>query len=70
MNKQIKFIRYRDLNERYGISFSRRHLDRLEAEGKFPKRVRLSKYLVVWVDDEVAAYAARHVAARELEITV
>ncbi len=65
-----KFLRYKDLKEKYGIPFSRRHLDRLEAEGLFPKRVRLSKYLVAWEDDEVVAYRREKLKNRELDITV
>ena len=32
----------------YGFPYSRQHLDTLEREGRFPKRVKLSPGVVVW----------------------
>jgi prophage regulatory protein len=39
-----------------GIDYSRSHLWRLEAEGRFPKRVKLGSGRVAWIADEVDAY--------------
>lgn len=46
-------------------TYSRAHLDRLEAEGRFPKRVRLGRARVAWVEDEVDEWIAERVAERD-----
>ncbi len=55
-----KLITYRELKEKKGIRWSRRHLVRLEAAGKFPKRVVMGANAIAWdeaeVDDTVAGY--------------
>jgi prophage regulatory protein len=53
----------RDLKSR-GIDYSNVHLLRLEAEGKFPKRLYLSPARVAWVESEILEYIARCIAAR------
>jgi predicted DNA-binding transcriptional regulator AlpA len=40
------------------------HLLRLEAEGKFPKRLYLSPARVAWVENEIDDYLDRCIAAR------
>lgn len=47
-----------------GIHYSNVHLLRLEAEGKFPRRVYLSPARVVWIEHEIDEYVARCIAAR------
>jgi hypothetical protein len=37
----MKFVTYAELHSRYGIPYSSRQLKRLEAAGKFPKRIPL-----------------------------
>ena len=49
-----------------GVRYSRRHLDRLEAEGQFPKRVPLGEHRVGWVTDEVIAYVKQQIESRSL----
>ncbi len=39
--------------------YSRQHIARLEAEGKFPQRVQLGQCRVGWVYDEVTAHLQR-----------
>ena len=39
----------RDLN----VTFCNVHLIRLEKEGRFPKRIRLSPYKVAWIESEI-----------------
>jgi len=56
--KPTKLLRYCDLNEKYGITFSRRHLRRLEDTGKFPKRIHLGPKTPAWVESEVATHVA------------
>ena len=51
---------------RLGIHISPSTLLRLEAAGKFPKRVRLGAHSVAWVASEIHAYIAALAAAREV----
>ena len=39
-----------------GIRYCREHLRRMELEGTFPKRVRLSPARIAWVEAEIAAW--------------
>lgn len=48
-----------------GIGISNSTLLRLEAAGKFPKRVRLGAHSVAWLASEVAAHIEALAAARE-----
>jgi prophage regulatory protein len=50
--KILTFVQLREL----GVLQSRRQIDRLEAQDKFPKRVSLSTNKVGWVASEVEAY--------------
>ena len=49
------------------VLYSSAHLDRLEAEGSFPKRVKLSKHRtgrVGWIEEEVQAWLQARIEAR------
>jgi predicted DNA-binding transcriptional regulator AlpA len=52
----VKLLRYCDLKERHGITFSRRHLRRLEDTGKFPKRIHLGPKTPAWVESEIVSH--------------
>jgi prophage regulatory protein len=60
----VRIITFKELKALKGIPFSREHLRRLEAAGKFPKRVRLAEggdsygYLEKEIDDYLTARAA------------
>jgi prophage regulatory protein len=60
----MRIITFKDLKPLKGIPFSREHLRRLEALGKFPKRVRLTEggdyygYVEKEIDEHLAARAA------------
>ena len=47
------------------VSYSVAHIDRLEKEGKFPKRVTLGQARVAWVEDEVDAWIRQRIEARD-----
>jgi prophage regulatory protein len=47
-----------------GIPWSRTHLARLEAEGRFPKRVHVGPGTVAWLKEEVDDFKRRAIAAR------
>ena len=58
-----QFVEFPDLRGR-GVPLSRRQLDRLEAAGKFPRRVHISERRVGWVAAEIDAHVADKVANR------
>ena len=47
-----------------GVPTGRRQIDRLEAAGKFPRRVQISPGRVGWVADEIRAHVAELIARR------
>jgi prophage regulatory protein len=47
------------------VLYSPAHIDRLEAKGEFPKRVRLGQARVGWVKDEVVTWLQLRISARE-----
>lgn len=49
---------------RLGLSYANTTRLRWEAEGKFPKRVRLGGHSIAYIADEIDAYIARLAAAR------
>lgn len=52
---QPVLIGHEELRE-LGITYSKEHLRRLEADGLFPPRIRLSPARVVWMFNEVVAW--------------
>ena len=57
----IKFLRLPSVCERTGLS--RTQVYRLEAEGKFPRRVKLGLSTSAWVESEIQGWAAARIAA-------
>jgi prophage regulatory protein len=55
---------FRELKSTHNIPYSRRHIDRLEAAGKFPKRVPVGERRVAWVASEFEAYVDSLIAKR------
>lgn len=51
---------------RMGIRISNSTLLRLEAAGKFPKRVRIGAHSVAWLASEIDAHVAALAAEREV----
>jgi prophage regulatory protein len=66
---QRRVVRYRQLGPDWGISWSRMHVSRLEAAGKFPKRVHLGPSTVGWFSDELEAFLDQRASARETSAT-
>lgn len=48
-----------------GVDFSRVHISRLAAAGKFPKPVRLGDNRIAWLAQEVRDWIAARAAERE-----
>jgi prophage regulatory protein len=61
--KSATFLGFSDLRGR-GIPLGRRQLDRLEAAGKFPRRVHISERRIGWVAEEIDAHVAAKIANR------
>jgi prophage regulatory protein len=59
-----RLVPYPGLGER-GIPFTRMHLGRLEAEGKFPQRIQLGENTIAWFEDEIDDYLEQKAAARQ-----
>lgn len=47
------------------VLYSPQHIDRLEAAGKFPKRVQLGPCRVGWLEDEVIEWMKARIAERD-----
>jgi prophage regulatory protein len=58
-----KLLLFPELRER-GVPLGRRHVDRLEAEGKFPRRVPIGMRRVGWVAAEVDDWVNAAISAR------
>ena len=58
----MRLISKRQLREL--VLYSPQHIARLEAAGKFPKRVRLGASRVGWVESEVLAWLKARMDAR------
>jgi prophage regulatory protein len=63
----MRIITFKDLKPLKGIPFSREHLRRLEAAGKFPKRIRLTEGgdYYGYAEKEIDEYLAARAAARD-----
>ena len=62
-----RVLGYTDLKAR-GITFSRVHIRRLEAAGRFPRHANLGAQRVVWFADEIDDFLDR--VSRERDATV
>ncbi|WP_421704512.1 helix-turn-helix transcriptional regulator [Aliiroseovarius sp.] len=47
------------------VLYSPQHIARLEAAGKFPKRVKLGHNRVGWVEDEIKDWLQQRIDARD-----
>lgn len=56
----LPFSELRDL----GVPLSRSQVNRLEAAGKFPRRIVVGEKKVAWIEDEIVAFIDRLIAAR------
>jgi prophage regulatory protein len=49
----MKLVSKKELQKVYGIPYSFQHIDRLEKQGRFPKRITLGECRVAWLAEEV-----------------
>ena len=61
----MRVLRRRDLLMKVGLSKSQ--IDRLEAAGKFPRRLQLGPRAIAWVEAEVELWLEDRVARRDAE---
>ena len=59
----MTLLNYEDL-KKFGIDASKTHLWRLEREGRFPRRIRLSYRKIVWASNEVEEWIKARADAR------
>jgi prophage regulatory protein len=59
----MKLLTKKEVRARVSYSFA--HIDRLEAQGLFPKRVRLGQQRVAWVEDEITDWIVARIAERD-----
>jgi prophage regulatory protein len=62
----MKLISYAELKGK-GIPYSFRHLQRLENQGKWPKRVAFSNHRKAWIEQEIDEHLRALIAARSSE---
>lgn len=60
-----RLVSKKELKSLLGIPYSPQHIARLEAAGKFPKRLRLGQSRVAWLQAEVEQWIADKVAERD-----
>lgn len=60
-----RFVSKKELKSVCGILYTPQHIGRLEAAGKFPKRVNLGPGRVAWVLAEVDAWVSECIAERD-----
>jgi len=61
--KQI--VSKKELKAILGIPYSPQHIARLEAAGRFPKRIVLGQNRVAWVMSEVETWIDERIASRD-----
>jgi prophage regulatory protein len=63
----MKVLSYKQVREL--VLFSRQHWDRLIAEGKAPRPIRLGEHRVGWLEDEVHAWLKERIEARDRQLS-
>jgi prophage regulatory protein len=61
----MKLLSYAQLRSEKGVTYSKVHLWRLEAAGKFPQRVRLGERRYGWLSEEIDRWLEQCAASRE-----
>ena len=59
----MRIIRKRELKQKIG--YSDMHISRLEAAGRFPRRIQLGPNSVGWLDSEISDWIQQKVAERD-----
>ena len=59
----MRIIRSTRIGEK--VPLSRRQCDRLEAEGKFPRKVKIGEHSTGWLEHEIDAWIEARAAERD-----
>jgi prophage regulatory protein len=63
INSKVRLITKKQLLQR--IPYTIQHIQRLEAQGRFPGRVQVGPNRVAWIESEIDEWLAARVAARK-----
>lgn len=64
-----RLVSKKELRTVCGIPYTPQHIGRLEAAGKFPKRIKLGPNRVAWVLSEVNAWVNERIDKRDASVT-
>jgi prophage regulatory protein len=67
---QKQVVSKKELRTLCGIPYSGQHIARLEAAGRFPKRIKLGQNRVAWLLTEIEAWLDERIAQREADAVV
>lgn len=59
----MKLVTKKELRTLLGVPYSPQHIARLEAAGRFPKRIKLGENRVAWLQAEVEKWIEERIAA-------
>ncbi|WP_188262663.1 helix-turn-helix transcriptional regulator [Azospirillum tabaci] len=57
MSDTSRILRFPEVQKRIG-GYTRMHVDRLEKNGKFPKRLRIGERAVGWLESDIDSWIA------------
>ncbi|MGA7328313.1 MAG: AlpA family phage regulatory protein [Rhodomicrobium sp.] len=60
----MRIVTLKDLKPTKGIGYTAEHLRRLEAAGKFPRRIKIGENRVAWLESEIDAWIAQKAEER------
>ncbi len=63
-----RLVTKKELKTLCGIPYTPQHIARLEAAGKFPKRVQLGPNRVAWLLSEVDAWVSERITFRDASV--
>jgi len=64
----MQLVSKKELKSVMGVPYSHAHIARLEAAGRFPKRIRLGPNRVAWIRSEIEDWIKQRIAeSREKE---
>lgn len=61
----MKLVRYEELAPKYGITWSRVHLDRLQKAGRFPHKVKIGANTAAYLESEILEWIEARCKERE-----
>ncbi len=61
----LAVVYFKELAAQFNLAYSKVHLGRLEAAGKFPKRLHLTPGRATWLRSEICAWIELRVAQRD-----